>query len=127
LVTGWDNFVINNDNIKSKTSTDNTCTNDGIWEIGLTTGATCLKLTIKDGSANDTDGAQSDNTGDVNGVIENTISIAAPASTPIDPSSSGSGGGCVYNPNAPARFDMGFILLMVLSAYYLIRRKRRFV
>jgi hypothetical protein len=35
-------------------------------------------------------------------------------------------GGCVYNPNAPARFDMGFILLMVLSAYYLIRRKRRF-
>jgi hypothetical protein len=38
-----------------------------------------------------------------------------------------SGGGCVYNPNAPARFDMGFILLMVLSAYYLIRRKRRFV
>jgi hypothetical protein len=36
----------------------------------------------------------------------------------IDPTSSGgsSGGGCVYNPNAPARFDMGFILLMVLSA-----------
>jgi hypothetical protein len=33
-----------------------------------------------------------------------------------------SGGGCVYNPNAPTRFDMGFILLMVLSAYYLIRR-----
>jgi 2C-methyl-D-erythritol 2,4-cyclodiphosphate synthase len=136
LVTGWDNFVISNDNIKSKTSTDNTCTNDGIWEIGLTTGATCLKLTIKDGGANDTDGAQSDNTGDINGVIENTISIAAPASTPIDPkdpadpsgsSGGGGGGGCVYNPNAPARFDMGFILLMVLSAYYLIRRKRRFV
>jgi hypothetical protein len=57
LVTGWDNYVISNDNIKSKTSTDNTCTNDGIWEIGLTTGATCLKLTIKDGGANDTDGA----------------------------------------------------------------------
>jgi hypothetical protein len=56
-------------------------------------------------------------------VIENTISIAAPASTPIDPkdpadpsgsSGGGGGGGCVYNPNAPARFDMGFILLMVL-------------
>jgi hypothetical protein len=47
----------------------------------------------------------------------------------IDPQSSGgsSGGGCVHNPNAPARFDMDFILLMVLSAYYLIRRKRRFV
>ena len=34
---------------------------------------------------------------------------------PMDPPSSGgsSGGGCVYNPNAPARFDMGFILLML--------------
>jgi hypothetical protein len=42
-------------------------------------------------------------------------------------SSDSSGGGCVYNPNAPARFDMGFILLMVFSAYYLIRRKRQFV
>jgi hypothetical protein len=41
-------------------------------------------------------------------------------------SGGGGGGGCVYNPNAPARFDMGFILLMVLSAYYLIRRKRKF-
>jgi hypothetical protein len=42
-------------------------------------------------------------------------------------SSGSSSGGCVYNPNAPARFGMGFILLIVLSAYYLIRRKRRFV
>jgi hypothetical protein len=60
-------------------------------------------------------------------------SIAVPTSDPsesedsADSSGSSSGGGCVYNPNAPARFDMGFILLMVLSAYYLIRRKRRFV
>ena len=52
-----------------------------------------------------------------------TISIAVPPTT----NSSGGGGGCVYNPNAPARFDMGFILLMVLSAYYLIRRKRQFI
>ncbi|CAC9611925.1 hypothetical protein [uncultured Gammaproteobacteria bacterium] len=37
---------------------------------------------------------------------------------------SSSGGGCVYNPNAPGRADMGFILLMVLSVYYLVRRKR---
>jgi hypothetical protein len=48
-------------------------------------------------------------------VIASTISIAVPPTT----NSSGGGGGCVYNPNAPARFDMGFILLMVLSAYYL--------
>jgi hypothetical protein len=48
-------------------------------------------------------------------------------STDTGASTKSSGGGCVYNPNAPARFDMGFILLTVLSAYYLIRRKRRFV
>ena len=56
------------------------------------------------------------------GAISNDDSTDTGAST-----KSSSGGGCVYNPNAPARFDMGFILLMVLSAYYLIRRKRRFV
>jgi cell fate (sporulation/competence/biofilm development) regulator YlbF (YheA/YmcA/DUF963 family) len=37
---------------------------------------------------------------------------------------SSSGGGCVYNPNATGRADVGFILLMVLSVYYLVRRKR---
>ncbi len=35
-----------------------------------------------------------------------------------------SGGGCVYNPNAKGRADIGFILLMVLSVYYFIKRKR---
>ncbi|WP_158009297.1 JDVT-CTERM domain-containing protein, partial [Bathymodiolus thermophilus thioautotrophic gill symbiont] len=43
-----------------------------------------------------------------------------------DNGDSSSGGGCVYNPNAPARFDTVFILLMTLSAYYLIRRRRQF-
>jgi hypothetical protein len=61
--------------------------------------------------------------GDTNGVVASTISIAVP--TLSSDSSDSSGGGCVYNPNAPARFDMGFILLMVLSIYYLIRRKHR--
>jgi hypothetical protein len=64
------------------------------------------------------------------GVVASTISIAMPdLEDSIDPPSSGgsSDGGCVYNPNAPARFDMVFILLMVLSAYYLIRRKRQFI
>ncbi len=35
-----------------------------------------------------------------------------------------SGGGCVCNPNAKGRADIGFILLMVLSVYYFIKRKR---
>ncbi|WP_158009377.1 JDVT-CTERM domain-containing protein, partial [Bathymodiolus thermophilus thioautotrophic gill symbiont] len=117
--TGWANFVINDNNIQSKTS--NTCTDDTHWQTGLTTGATCLKLTIKDGSENDTDGDQNNGKGQVNGVVESTISIAIPAASN---NNNNSGGGCVYNPNAPARFDMGFILLMTLSAYYLIRRRR---
>ncbi|AYQ56274.1 hypothetical protein MS2017_0535 [Bathymodiolus thermophilus thioautotrophic gill symbiont] len=126
LVNGWSAFVNNNDNtIKSKIST--TCTDDN-WQTGLITGATCLKLTIKDGGENDTDGQQTDNTGDVNGVVASTISIAKPIVNDGSSSnnSSGSGGGCVYNPNASARFDIGFILLMTLSVYYLIRRRRRF-
>jgi hypothetical protein len=129
LVTGWADFEVDiNNTTHSKTST--ICTDNNTWKAGLTTGATCLMLAIKDGGVNDTDGEQADNTGDANGVVASTISIAMPdLEDSIDPPSSGgsSGGGCVYNPNAPARFDMGFILLMVLSAYYLIRRKRRFV
>jgi hypothetical protein len=81
-------------------------------------------LAIKDGGVNDTDGEQADNTGDANGVVASTISIARrDLEDSIDPPSSGgsSGGGCVYNPNAPARFDMGFILLMVL-----LKKKPRF-
>jgi uncharacterized membrane protein YjjB (DUF3815 family) len=54
LTNGWSNFVTNNNNtIQSKNST--TCT-DNAWKTGLITGATCLKLTLKDGDENDTDG-----------------------------------------------------------------------
>ncbi|AYQ56254.1 hypothetical protein MS2017_0514 [Bathymodiolus thermophilus thioautotrophic gill symbiont] len=123
LATGWRNFVVGNNNIQSKVNTSNTCDNtDGTWQTGLITGATCLKLTLKDGGENDADGNQA------NGVIESTVSIATPVVGGNDDSSSNSssGGGCVYNPNAPARFDTVFILLMTLSAYYLIRRRRRF-
>ncbi|CAB5499113.1 hypothetical protein THERMOT_979, partial [Bathymodiolus thermophilus thioautotrophic gill symbiont] len=120
LATGWRNFVVDNNNsIQSKINASNVCTDtDGTWQTGLITGATCLKLTLKDGGENDAD----DN--HANGVVESTISIAAPVVGNGD--SNSSGGGCVYNPNAPARFDIVFILLMTLSAYYLIRKRRRF-
>jgi hypothetical protein len=94
-LNGWSNFKVDTDNtIHSKIST--TCTDDSAWEAGLTTGATCLKLTIKDSGENDTDGEQADNTGDANGVIASTVSIAV--STSSSDSSNSSGGGCVYNP-----------------------------
>ena len=126
LATGWRNFVVGNNNIQSKINASNVCTDtDGTWQTGLITGATCLKLTLKDGGENDAD----DN--HANGVVESTISIATPVvvggnDDSNDNGDSSSGGGCVYNPNAPARFDTVFILLMTLSAYYLIRRRRQF-
>ncbi|SHA07641.1 hypothetical protein BTHERMOSOX_1813 [Bathymodiolus thermophilus thioautotrophic gill symbiont] len=128
-IHGWSAFVVDNNNtIKSK----KTCTDISTWQTGLITDTTCLKLTIKDGGENDTDGTQVNNRGQDNGVIKSTISITTPASNDSgngnDDSNSGgsSGGGCAYNPNAPTRFDISFILLMVLSTYYLIRRRRRF-
>jgi hypothetical protein len=45
LVTGWADFEVDTNNaIHSKTST--TCADDSAWKAGLTTGATCLSLTI---------------------------------------------------------------------------------
>ncbi|CAB5498614.1 hypothetical protein THERMOT_897, partial [Bathymodiolus thermophilus thioautotrophic gill symbiont] len=73
LATGWRNFVVGNNNIQSKINASNVCTDtDGTWQTGLITGATCLKLTLKDGGENDAD----DN--HANGVVESTISIATP-------------------------------------------------
>jgi hypothetical protein len=61
LVTGWANFEVDASNtIHTKTSA--TCADNSTWKTGLTTGATCLRLTIKDGGANDTDGYQTDTT-----------------------------------------------------------------
>ena len=123
LTTGHWTKSSDEDGNKIQSKQSNDCTDSSTWQTGLVVNATCLKLTIKDGGNNDADGNQ-------NGVIESTIAIANPIIIDDDnntDSVSSSGGGCVYNPNAPARFDMGFILLMVLSAYYLIRRKRRFV
>ncbi|AYQ57339.1 hypothetical protein MS2017_1659 [Bathymodiolus thermophilus thioautotrophic gill symbiont] len=126
LVTNsWSGFVVNANNvIASKKSA--TCIDNVVWQTMLIQGATCLKLTIKDGGVNDTDGDQS-NTGQANGVIESTIAIATPVTNNDSTSANSNSGGCVYNPNAPARFDIGFVLLMMLSTYYFIRRKRRFI
>lgn len=86
LTNGWANFVVDTDNIvQSKTS--DTCTDASTWKTGLITGATCLKLTIKDGGENDTD----DQT---NGVIESTISIATPSVLYDDIRNN-----CIHNPN----------------------------
>ncbi len=54
----------------------------------------------------------------------NTVNTVNAGNNDTGISKKSSGGGCVYNPNAEGRADIGFILLMVLSVYYLIRRKR---
>ncbi|MBA5248750.1 MAG: BspA family leucine-rich repeat surface protein, partial [Gammaproteobacteria bacterium] len=87
-------------------------------ENTLQTGANCLLIIIEDGGDNDADTEK-------NGSIDDSLSLSTPIATPSSGGSSG-GGGCVYNPNAPARLDMIFILLTVLSTYYLVRRRRIF-
>jgi hypothetical protein len=107
LATGHWTKSSDEDGNKIQSKQSNDCTDSSTWQTGLVVNATCLKLTIKDGGNNDADGNQ-------NGVIESTIAIANPIIIDDDnntDSVSSSGGGCVYNPNAPARFDMGFILL----------------
>jgi len=116
---GWKMFVEDAKNIIS--SKIGACSDD-TWSAGLIQNATCLKLIIEDGGENDADGTDGNGMGKKNGSIEDPIAISTPSSSPSG--SGGSGGGCVYNPNAPARFDMVLVLLMILSIYYLIRRKR---
>lgn len=115
IATGWANFVVDTDNI-IQSKIDPTCS-DNNWQTGLVAGGTCLKLTIKDGGENDTDGKE-------NGVIADPVAVAVSSSAGSS-GGGGGGGGCVYNPNAPARFDIVFILLLLLSGYYFRTRFSR--
>jgi hypothetical protein len=88
IQNGWSNFVEDNYNrIASLISTDGNCPNDDTanYVDGLQTGATCIRLTIQDGGANDADGK-------INGTIEDPAAV-----TSLQPVTSGgtnaSGGG----------------------------------
>jgi hypothetical protein len=92
---GWMDFVedANNAVYSVKVSGDCPAINSDLWVAGLVPGSNCLKLTIQDGSLNDTDGLE-------NGTVEDPSGIAvvkvAPTPTPTptpNPSAPSSGGG----------------------------------
>ena len=106
LATGWTNFVVDaNNTIQSKNATNCSDTN---WQTNLITGATCLKLTLKDGGENDTDGK-------TNGTIADPVAVSTPKVTTIETSSSsqsnsggGGGGGAI---------SWWFLLILLLMVF----------
>ena len=92
---GWVDFVEDANNALHSAIVSGDCPaiNSELWEAGLVPGSNCLKLTIQDGSLNDTDGLE-------NGTVEDPSGIAvvkvAPTPTPTptpNPSAPSSGGG----------------------------------
>jgi len=122
ITNSWDDFKTDgNDKYYSATVAENaSCPVVGSTDWGventLTENANCLQIVIEDGGNNDADG-------EANGSIDDPLALSTPNASPSSSGSSG-GGGCVYNPNTPARFDMVFVLLTMLVGYYLVRRRR---
>lgn len=68
----WSDFQ-ENENNKIYSKVDETCNNEN-WRAGLNEGATCLKLTIEDGGANDADNTQN---GSIDDPVATTTEIIA--------------------------------------------------
>ena len=92
---GWVDFVEDANNTVHSATVLGNCpdTNSDLWEAGLLPGGNCLKLTIQDGSSNDTDGLE-------NGTVEDPSGIAVVKATPTptptptpNPTTPSSGGG----------------------------------
>lgn len=88
---GWQDFVTDaNNSAESAVSVDGNCPSDGSigYQVGLQTGANCLRLRIQDGGVNDADGL-------INGTIVDPLAIATKSVKNDDdnPQSSGGSGG----------------------------------
>ena len=94
---GWVDFVEDANNAIHSTSVSGNCPaiNSDLWEAGLVEGGNCLKLTIQDGSANDTDGLENGTVEDPSGIaVEKAPATPTPNPTPNTPTNgSGSSGG----------------------------------
>ncbi|MGA7800132.1 MAG: S8 family serine peptidase [Gammaproteobacteria bacterium] len=129
---GWTGFVEDARNaIASAAGANGLCPSAGdpVYQSGLRAGDSCVELTIEDGGPNDADGAR-------NGVIEDPsgIGVAKPAGATDNTAGGGSGGGssgggatggggggCALNPAAP--FDPTLLIVALLSAGYVARRR----
>ena len=113
---GWQDFVENADNsLASAVSVNDVCPapNNHAYSSGLTKGDDCVRLTIKDGGANDADGIE-------NGTIEDPGGIAAQSVNEViktlDPETSSSGGVFALNIT---------LLLMLLGWRGFVARSKR--
>jgi Zn-dependent metalloprotease len=92
---GWVDFVEDTNNAVHSVITTGVCPaiDSDLWVTGLIAGGNCIKLTIQDGSSNDTDGVENGTVEDPSGIA---VVKATPAPTPTptpNPTSPSSGGG----------------------------------
>jgi hypothetical protein len=120
---GWVDFVEDANNAVHSATVSGNCpdTNSDLWEAGLVPGGNCLKLTIQDGSSNDTDGLE-------NGTVEDPSGIAVvkasptPAPTPTpNPTTPSSGGGSSGGTNTIHILIL--LWLMVIGRRLIVRAK----
>jgi hypothetical protein len=120
---GWVDFVEDADNAVHSVFSSGECPaiNSDLWVAGLITGGNCIKLTIQDGSSNDTDGLE-------NGTVEDPSGIAvvkqAPAPTPTpttNPTSPSSSGG---SSGGSTSIEILMLLWLVIFIRRLVNRAR---
>jgi hypothetical protein len=140
---GWQNFQVDARNqIASAMSDDGTCPDVGdvAYTSGLEAGARCLQLTLEDGGPNDADLAINSVYSDPSGVAQQVASAGSTGSASTSaagnqagtssstPQPSGAaeaksaGGGCSASNGS---FDLGLILLLVMSGLHLLRIGRK--
>jgi Zn-dependent metalloprotease len=116
----WVDFVEDANNAVHSATVSGNCpdANSDLWEAGLVPGGNCLKLTIQDGSSNDTDGLE-------NGTVEDPSGIAVVKATPTPtptPTTPSSGGGSSGGSNTI--YVLILLWLMVIGRRLIVRAKR---
>jgi len=121
---GWNDFVVDDNNaVASALGEGGACPDVGseLYVAGLTTGDTCLQLTLQDGGPNDADG-------EVNGSYKDPSGIAEEAPLQVViiddryEDRKKVGGGCSV---VEGSSDAGLLLLMLLGLAGLLRRRMR--
>ena len=93
---GWVDFVEDANNAVHSATVSGNCpdANSDLWEAGLVPGGNCLKLTIQDGSSNDTDGLENGTVEDPSGIaVVKATPTPTPTPNPSTPSSEGGSSG----------------------------------
>ena len=121
---GWNDFVVDDNNaVASALGENGACPDVGsdLYVAGLTTGDTCLQLTLQDGGPNDADGEVNGSYKDPSGIAEEAPLQVVIIDDRYDNRKS-VGGGCSV---VAGSSDAGLLLLMLLGLAGLLRRRIR--